>query len=108
MPDGRIFQYGRLVVPLIQAGRFEEADKYSELANTHFPRDHFCWLLRANLLSQLGRAPEANKALQQARELMPSIELDQVIRGIARTYCRTPEHNKRMTYGLEKLTGLTE
>ena len=104
MPDGAVFQYGRLVVPLIQSGRFEEADKYSVLANTHFPRDYFCWVLRANLLEQLGRNEAAKKALKEARDLMPSLKLQRVINGIVLTYCRTPAHTERMTAGLKSLS----
>lgn len=103
MPAGHVFQYGKLVVALVQSARLEEALEYSQHAVIHFPKDYFCWGLRANLLAQFGALDEAEAAFAQARALMPTLTLASLIDGTNRTYGRTSEQQDLLTDGLMHL-----
>ena len=103
-PSGRNFQYGRIVVPMVQLGMFEEGLAYAKLATVHFPRDYFCWTLRANLEATLGDGTSALQSIRSARSILPSLDIDRLVEGTIRTYAKSsPDHAVRLTDGLKSL-----
>jgi len=99
MPAGHAFQYGKLVVPLVQQGEFEEADEYSRLCVVNYPKDYYGWALRCNLLVHLERQDEALQAWRQVTELRPDLRLTDLAKGTERTYARTPAQRHNLTQG---------
>jgi len=103
LPAGHAFQYGRLAVSLVQCGRLDDASVQIERAILNFPREHFCWVLKANIDAQLDRLDSARTAWAKACALVPELTLDRVIKGIERTYGRTNEQIGHLTKGLALL-----
>ncbi len=99
LPAGQAFQYGKLVVPLVQQGEFESAEEYSQLGVVNYPKDFYGWALRCNLLAQLGREDEALAAWHQVAELRPELKITDLALGTQRTYGRTPTQRHNLTRG---------
>ncbi|MEM9624235.1 MAG: winged helix-turn-helix domain-containing protein [Pseudomonadota bacterium] len=106
MPAGQVFQYGKLVPPLIQDGNFASAEEYSRLSVINFPKDFFGWALRSNLLARMGRNDEAVQAWREVLNLRPDLNLDAMIQGTLRTYGRSALQRERLTEGYERLQAL--
>lgn len=103
LPHGRVYHYGRIVVPFVQNGEFEIAHHYAELATSHFPTDYFCWLLKCNLEGVLGNESEAALCYQKALAIMPTLNIEAVRRGIQHTYGRSEKHYQNLTRGFDCL-----
>lgn len=103
MPRGHVFRYGKLVVPLVQAGRLEEARDYSCRYISNYPGDYYAWVLHCNILFQLGEIDDGLNAWKEVRRLAPSTSLDNIIAGTNRTYGRNEAQIKYLTGGLREL-----
>ena len=88
IPTGHIFPYVRLAIALAQLGDLDAAAAMSEKAVAHYPTDYYGWLVRANLLAQRGDLPAARDALEDARNLVPKLNLQQVIQRTNELYGR--------------------
>ena len=102
-PSGYGFQYGKLVVPLTQMGRFDEARYYAKLSVDHYPRDYFGWVLYCNILFSQHQDEQGMSAWQEVLLLMPTISIDKVIENITSTYGKTKMLATHLTYGLDRL-----
>lgn len=103
MPKGHVFRDGKLVVPLVQAGRLEEALDYSYRYVSNYPGDYYAWVLHCNILFQLGEVNDGLDAWNEARRLAPSTSLDDIITGTNRTYGRNKDQINFLTGGLCRL-----
>jgi len=108
LPRGHAFRYGKLVVPLVQAGRISEALKYSFLHLGNFPKDYYAWALHCNIVFQLLRPEEALEAWAEVQALAPKLTIEQIAEGTIRTYGRTEQQKSFLTDGLQGLRVLME
>ena len=102
-PSGQIFNHGKIVVPALQSGQLERAREYVDLAIAYFPGDYFAWLLRCNISAQLGNLDGAKEDLLQARKLLPTLNLENLIASIERNYGRTENQRQYLTSGYLRL-----
>lgn len=103
MPAGQIFHFGKLVLPLAQSGQIERALEYADLCTIYHPGDFFSWVLRCNILAQLGNLDGAKADLLQAKKLMPSLNLQNLIAGMVRSYGRTESQRQGLTSGYARM-----
>ena len=108
MPPGRVFRYGKLVVPLVQAGRLDEALELSFRSVSNFPGDFYAWVVHCNLLMHVDRQDEAMAAWTEVQRLSPAQTLRNNIIGTNRTYGRNDEQIHRLTGGLSALAAQIE
>jgi DNA-binding winged helix-turn-helix (wHTH) protein len=103
MPAGQIFHFGKLVLPLVQSGQIDRALEYAELCTIYIPGDFFSWLLRCNISAQLGNVEGAKADLLQAKKLMPSLNLLNLISNMERNYGHTKSQKEVLTAGYKRL-----
>jgi len=103
MPAGQTFQYARLAIAMVQAGRIADALQSSTDSVIHYPDDYFGWLVHANVLAQLDRIDDAHDALTNSMSLMPRLRLAAAIEGIEATYGRNADQRRWLTAGLRRL-----
>ena len=103
LPSGQLFHYGKLTTALTMTGQFVKAIHFANLATHHFPLDYFTWALRCNLFGHMGRLAEAEADLKQAKQILPSLTIDTLRRGLLRSYGRTATLQRRLVAGLTRL-----
>ncbi len=102
-PQGHVFVWGKLVVPLMQKGDLEAAMPYSVRMISSYPNDFFAWVLHCSLAFQLGDEATGLKAWEEVQRLSPGLSIDDAIAATAKTYARIDEHRARLTDGLVML-----